>query len=42
MLKTCVSVSVSQFIDWLLSITEGPEQCLSATTITTAKGQNTN
>lgn len=26
-----------KFIDWLLSITEGPEECLSVTTIATAK-----
>ncbi|KAM8747268.1 focadhesin [Acanthopagrus schlegelii] len=31
------SSQTHKFIDWLLSITEGPEQCLSATTITTAK-----
>uniref|UniRef100_A0A671UN83 Focadhesin n=1 Tax=Sparus aurata TaxID=8175 RepID=A0A671UN83_SPAAU len=35
------SSQTHKFIDWLLSITEGPEQCLSATTISTAKGQNT-
>ncbi|TMS01998.1 hypothetical protein E3U43_007538 [Larimichthys crocea] len=28
-----------KFIDWLLSITEGPEQCLSAVTVSTAKGK---
>uniref|UniRef100_A0A671UN57 Focadhesin n=1 Tax=Sparus aurata TaxID=8175 RepID=A0A671UN57_SPAAU len=31
------SSQTHKFIDWLLSITEGPEQCLSATTISTAK-----
>lgn len=30
---------VSQFIDWLLSITEAPEQSLSFMTIHTAKGK---
>uniref|UniRef100_A0A8C4I130 Focadhesin n=1 Tax=Dicentrarchus labrax TaxID=13489 RepID=A0A8C4I130_DICLA len=31
------SSQTHKFIDWLLSITEGPEQSLSATTISTAK-----
>ncbi|XP_070785778.1 focadhesin [Enoplosus armatus] len=31
------SSQTDKFIDWLLSITEGPEQSLSATTISTAK-----
>lgn len=34
-----IFVFVSQFIDWLLNITEGPEHNLSASTISTAKGE---
>nr|XP_046235770.1 focadhesin isoform X2 [Scatophagus argus]XP_046235771.1 focadhesin isoform X2 [Scatophagus argus] len=31
------SSCTNKFIDWLLSITEGPEECLSVTTISTAR-----
>lgn len=32
--------SLSQFIDWLLSVTEGPAQSFSEATVAAAKGTN--